>query len=170
MLAVPPRASLPANHALEPPYFGQARDPCAFQDDDGSFYLVFGTFDYYIAKLNEDMMSFAEVGSLELSHQFRRQNQRTPGTTLPHIFPSRAQTPRKIDIINPAGPYGPGKTDDKPFLYAQNSTYYLTWGCFYSTGASPYGPFTFRGAILDANENSTFYPPAFRQGGGVMDR
>lgn len=58
------------------------------------------------------------------------------------------QTPRKIDIINPAGPYGPGKTDDKPFLYTHNGTYYLTWGCFYSTGASPYGPFTFGGAQI----------------------
>ena len=39
----------------------QMRDPSAFIDDDGAAYLVFGTFNYYIARLGEDMMSLAEA-------------------------------------------------------------------------------------------------------------
>ena len=37
----------------------EARDPGVFADDDGKFYLVFGTFNYYIAELAADMVSFA---------------------------------------------------------------------------------------------------------------
>jgi hypothetical protein len=39
-----------------------SRDPGVLMDADGSNYLIFGTFNYFIAKLNEDMISFAEEG------------------------------------------------------------------------------------------------------------
>ena len=38
----------------------EARDPGAFIDDDGNPYLIFGTFNYYIAKLSNDLLSFAD--------------------------------------------------------------------------------------------------------------
>ena len=37
------------------------RDPGLFKDDDGECYIVFGTFDFYIARLNGDMISLAET-------------------------------------------------------------------------------------------------------------
>eukprot|EP00039_Didymoeca_costata_P020773 m.342381 g.342381 ORF g.342381 m.342381 type:complete len:467 (+) comp21319_c0_seq1:31-1431(+) len=40
------------------------RDPCSFQDDDGSYYLIFGVFDYYIAKLADNMTALAEAPRL----------------------------------------------------------------------------------------------------------
>jgi len=52
-------------------------DPCVFEDDDGEYYLVFGgpkwcygeNCGYYIARLNEDMISFAEAPRpIELDH------------------------------------------------------------------------------------------------------
>ncbi len=52
-------------------------DPCVFEDDDGEFYLVFGApswcygegCGYFIARLNEDMISFAEKPKkIELDH------------------------------------------------------------------------------------------------------
>ena len=52
-------------------------DPCVFEDDDGEFYLIFGGpkwcygegCGYYIARLNEDMISFAETPVyIELDH------------------------------------------------------------------------------------------------------
>ena len=50
-------------------------DPCVFKDDDGEYYLVFGGpkwcggAGYYIARLNEDMVSFAEAPRpLEVNH------------------------------------------------------------------------------------------------------
>jgi hypothetical protein len=42
----------------------QARDPGILQDEDGSSYIVFGTFNYYIARLNDDMISLAEAPRL----------------------------------------------------------------------------------------------------------
>jgi arabinoxylan arabinofuranohydrolase len=38
----------------------EERDPSIIMDDDGSAYIVFGVWDFYIAKLNEDMISLAE--------------------------------------------------------------------------------------------------------------
>ena len=70
---------------------------------------------------------------------------------------SLAETPRKLDVINPTGPYG-ASTDDKPFMHKANGLYYLSWGCFYGVGASVYGPFTYVGSALD----TAFIEPAFR--------
>ena len=38
----------------------EARDPGILQDEDGANYIVFGTFQYFIARLGEDMVSLAE--------------------------------------------------------------------------------------------------------------
>ena len=37
-----------------------SRDPGVLMDDDGSNYLIFGTFSYFMAKLAPDMVSLAE--------------------------------------------------------------------------------------------------------------
>ena len=114
------------------------------QDQTGEYYIVFGVWDYYIAKLNEDMISLAEH-------------------------------PRKIEIRNPHGPYsldGKNKekpTDDKPFMHYCNGNYYLSWGCFYAMGNSVYGPFDYKGCIIDSTSFAPGYdaptwPTGFRQG------
>ena len=115
-----------------------------FQDQSGDFYIVFGVWDYYIAKLNKDMISLAE-------------------------------TPRKIEISNPRGPYNKdGKntkmpTDDKPFLHAYNGKYYLSWGCFYAMADNVYGPYNYSGSIIDSTSFAPGYdaptwPNGFLQG------
>jgi hypothetical protein len=38
----------------------EARDPGILQDADGANYIVFGTFQYFVARLGEDMVSLAE--------------------------------------------------------------------------------------------------------------
>jgi hypothetical protein len=38
----------------------EARDPGILQDTDGANYIVFGTFQYFVARLGEDMVSLAE--------------------------------------------------------------------------------------------------------------
>ncbi len=38
----------------------EERDPSILRDDDGKTYIVFGVWDFYIARLNEDMISLAE--------------------------------------------------------------------------------------------------------------
>lgn len=109
-----------------------------FTDEDHTPYIVFGVWDYHIARLNENMISLAEA-------------------------------PRPIEIAHAFGPYGPDLTDDKPFLHRYRDTYYLSWGCFYATADSPYGPYTFRGSILDDRSfqpgtMAPTWPHGYRQG------
>lgn len=113
-------------------------DICVFTDSDDVPYIVFGVWEYHIARLGEDMISLAEK-------------------------------PRRIEIAGAVGPYGPGLTDDKPFLHRHGETYYLSWGCFYATSASPYGPYEYRGTIMDERSfmpgtMAPTWPHGFRQG------
>lgn len=94
-----------------------ARDPGILQEEDGTTYIVFGVWEYYIARLADDMRSLAE-------------------------------TPRKIVLDRKMGPYGPGKTDDKPYLHKRNGIYYLSWGCYYAMSDSVYGPYVYKDTIL----------------------
>ncbi len=113
-----PLLTAAAGSALRPP--ATFRDPCVFQDDDGTAYIVAGVFDYYIAELNEDMVSLK----------------------------SPAAPFQLVEVLNPTGPYG-AKTDDKPFLHKHGGLYYLSWGCFYGVSSSPRGPFNFTGSVID---------------------
>lgn len=94
-----------------------AYDPGIFVDDDGTPYIVVGVWEFYIARLNEDMISLGGP-------------------------------PRRLDIRHPEGPYGKGRTDDKPFLHKCNGIYYLSWGCFYAVSDRLEGPYDCRGSII----------------------
>lgn len=111
-----------------------ARDPAILQERDGATYIIFGCWDYYIARLNADMVSLAEK-------------------------------PRKIELDQKAGPYGPGKTDDKPFLHKYNGKYYLSWGCFYAMSDNIYGPYTYKGCIITSERTAPEFQKAL-----VFDR
>jgi hypothetical protein len=107
-----------------------SRDPTVLMDDDGQSYLMFGTFNYFVAKLNPDLISLAEK-------------------------------PRGVKIMREQ------HRDDKPFLHKHNGRYYLSWGCWYAIGDSPYGPFNYSGGVINvtALANTTF-----ASGGGTKDR
>eukprot|EP01051_Picozoa_sp_SAG22_P006786 SAG22_NODE_456_length_10273_cov_3.463436_4_plen_751_part_00 len=96
------------------------RDPCVFLDPaTGDYYMIAGVFNYYVTKLNNDMISFAEA-------------------------------PRYVTFTGDVwGPCGYNKTDDKPFMHKNGDTYYLSWGCFYATAPSVYGPFTMQGTVVE---------------------
>ncbi len=95
-----------------------ARDPDILMDDDGAAYMVFGTYDYYLVRLNDDMISLGEK-------------------------------PRLIELDRKVGPSGEGKTSDKPSLHKRNGIYYLSWSSFYATSKELYGPYTYRGTVLE---------------------
>ena len=96
----------------------QQRDPDILLDDDGTAYMVYGTFDYFIVRLNDDMISLAE-------------------------------TPRPVVLDRRFGPYGEGKTDDKPSLHKHHGIYYLSWSSFYATSKGLYEPYTYKGSVID---------------------
>ena len=112
----------------------EARDPGIFQAADGTGYIVFGTWDYFLANLNDDMISLAE-------------------------------TPRRLIVTSPAGPYGPGKLDDKPFLHEYQGKYYLSWGCYYAMSDTLYGPYHYKGSVIVPERTA----PEFQRG-LTMDR
>lgn len=116
----------------------------AIFEDNGAHYIIFGVWDYYIAKLNDDMVSLAEK-------------------------------PRKIVVNNPRGPYNPdGKnkempTDDKPFVHKRNGKFYLSWGAFYGMADNVYGPYDYKGTLLNqesfaAGFDKPTWPHGFLQG------
>ncbi len=97
----------------------EQRDPDIFMDDDGQAYMVYGTFKYFLVRLNDDMISLAE-------------------------------TPRRIQLDREFGPYGEGQTDDKPSLHKRNGIYYLSWCSFYAMSTNLYGPYTYNGSVIAA--------------------
>jgi arabinoxylan arabinofuranohydrolase len=77
---------------------------------------------------------------------------------------SLAETPKKIEVINPRGPYNlDGKNkkepmDDKVDLHKYKGKYYLSWGSFYAMSDNLYGPYECKGSII-VEENVS---PEFR--------
>ena len=102
------------------------RDPGIVVDSLGNGYIVFGCWDYYIAKLNPDMVSLAEK---------------------PQLI--------QLDVKN--GPYGLGKTDDKPFMHYYKGHYYLSWGCYYAMSTNIYGPYTYKGSIITKERTAPIF-------------
>ena len=111
---------------------------------DGEYYIFFGVWDFYMARLNEDMISLAE-------------------------------TPRKIIINNPRGPYNQdglnmeNPTDDKAFIHRYKGKFYLSWGCFYAMSDQLYGPYDYVDAIMNDSSFAEGYkeptwPNGFKQG------
>ena len=96
-------------------------DPCFFKDDSGIVYIVFGVWNYYIAKMSEDMRTVE--GS-----------------------------PVKLEVVNPEGPYGKGKTDDKVSLHKRHNTHYLSWGSYYAVSSTLMGPYDCKGTIIDPDK------------------
>lgn len=115
-----------------------------FEDTNGEFYIVFGVWDYYIAKLNEDMISLAEK-------------------------PRKIEINDPRGPYNPDGKNKEMPTDDKPFLHFYNGKYYLSWGCFYAMADNVYGPYDCKGSIIEQESFAPGYeaptwPNGFKQG------
>jgi arabinoxylan arabinofuranohydrolase len=114
------------------------------QDVAGDFYIVFGVWDYYIAKLNKDMISLAEK-------------------------PRKIEIKDPRGPYNPDGKNLEKPTDDKPFIHSYKGKYYLSWGCFYAMADNVYGPYNYTGSIIDASSFAPGYekptwPNGFLQG------
>ena len=74
---------------------------------------------------------------------------------------SVASAPRHVEVVGAYGACGANRTDDKPFLHKRKGLYYLSWGCFYGTAASLFGPYITVGSVIDTARIA----PDFRIGG-----
>jgi hypothetical protein len=113
-------------------------------EDNGEHYIIFGVWDYYIAKLNYDMVSLAEK-------------------------PKKIQINNPRGPYNLEGKNKEKPTDDKPFVHKYNGKYYLSWGCFYATANNIYGPYDYKDVIIDKESFAKGYdaptwPTGFLQG------
>jgi arabinoxylan arabinofuranohydrolase len=118
-------------------------DP-AVVEYNGNYYIIFGVWNYYIARLNNDMISLAEEPR--------------------KIIINNPRGPYNLDGKNKESP-----TDDKPFVHIYNGKFYLSWGCFYAMSDNMYGPYEYKDAILNDSSFAAGYkeptwPKGFRQG------
>ena len=116
----------------------------AIFEENGEHYIIFGVWDYYIAKLNYNMISLAEKP--------RKININNP------------RGPYNQDGKNVEKP-----TDDKPFLHKYKGKYYLSWGCFYAMSDNLYGPYDYKDSVIKLESFAKGYdaptwPNGFLQG------
>jgi len=114
------------------------------KDKSGDYYIVFGVWDFYIAKLNEDMISLAEK-------------------------PRRIEIKNPRGPYNQDGQNKKHPTDDKPFRHFHNGNYYLSWGSFYAMADNVYGPYDYKGTVFEKGSFAEGYdaptwPNGFKQG------
>jgi beta-xylosidase len=109
-----------------------------FRDDDGSIYFYFGTWGIYkgfgcgVAKLNDDMKSFSDKKLIE-------------NTEITDFFEA---------------PYVFKKDGVYYFTYSSGSCHDHTYRVQYATSTEgPMGPFTYKGCILESNEDRTVDGP-----------
>lgn len=130
-------------------------DPCAFKDDDGKIYVYFG-------------------GLWGGQLQRYRNNKALENACLPtgdeDALPSRvarmddsmlqfAEEPKPVVIVDadgkPLKADNPHRFFEASWMHKYNGLYYFSYSTgdshmlCYATGDSPYGPFTFRGVLLD---------------------
>ncbi|HEC43331.1 MAG TPA: carbohydrate-binding protein [Bacteroides sp.] len=111
---------------------------------EGEYYIFFGVWDFYIARLNEDMISLAE--------QPRK------------IVINNPRGPYNQDGLNTENP-----TDDKPFIHIHKGKFYLSWGCFYAMSDNLFGPYEYVDVILNDSSFAEGYkeptwPNGYKQG------
>ena len=116
----------------------------AIFEENGAHYIIFGVWEYYIAKLNDDMISLAEKPK--------------------KLIVNNPRGPYNLDGKNLEKP-----TDDKPFVHKYNGKYYLSWGCFYAMADNLYGPYYYKDTVIKQESFAEGYdaptwPTGFLQG------
>lgn len=131
-------------------------DPAVYADTDGEYYLYFGgIWGGQLQQYRDN--TYAETNDLPDS----------TGAALPPRIArlsadmlSLAETPRAIELLDEAGkPLLAGDHDRRFFeaawVHKVGATYYFSYSTgdthfiCYATGSSPYGPFTYRGRVLE---------------------
>jgi len=131
-------------------------DPCVFQDNDDSFYMYFGgIWGGQLQKYRNNIYN-----SL---HELPRSHEPALGPRIAKLRDNMlefAETPKEIEILDEQGNRLKEGDNSRRFFEASwmhkyNGIYYFSYSTgdthyiCYATGISPYGPFTYRGRILN---------------------
>ncbi len=131
-------------------------DPAVFQDDDGQYYL-------YVGGLWGGQLQFYRNNQYDRSNKEPADHEPALGPIIGRLsddLTQYAETPREIVILDEHGePIKAGDHDrrffEAPWVHKYNGTYYLSYSTgnthflCYATSENPYGPFTYRGRILE---------------------
>ncbi|GAA0734681.1 glycoside hydrolase family 43 protein [Sphingomonas japonica] len=134
-------------------------DPAVFTDDDGASYMYFGGI--WGGQLQRNTTGTYDANGSKTDLEQPTQPALAP--KIARLAPGMtefAETPRDVQILDPQGkPILGGDTDRRFFeaawMHKYNGQYYLSYSTgdthylVYATGTSPYGPFTYRGRILE---------------------
>lgn len=131
-------------------------DPCIFKDDDGSYYLYFGgIWGGQLQRWNNNVYDSTA-----------RLRQGSEPAILPRMakldkdMKHFSETVREIKILDSAGNLFKEKDNDKRFfeaawMHKYKGKYYFSYSTgdthniVYAVGDDPYGPFTYKGIILN---------------------
>jgi beta-xylosidase len=150
-------------------------DPNVFRDEDGAYYMYFGGIWGGQLQRWASGSYHAEGGNTDLQDD-------AAAALTPRVARMRgdllefAETPRPVVINDAEGHPLLGGDHDRRFFegtwtFRRGDTYYLTYSTgdthflVYATGASPYGPFTYQGRILEPVEGWTSHHSIFEHNG-----
>lgn len=131
-------------------------DPAVFKDNDSTFYMYFGGI--WGGQLQRWQTNKYDTSGVEPNDDRPAMGPRV--ALLKADMLQFAESPREVKIIDSTGSPIKGKDHDRRFFEAAwvhklQGTYYLSYSTgdthfiCYATGDNPYGPFTYRGVILD---------------------
>lgn len=150
-------------------------DPAVFTDDDGQTYMYFGGI------WGGQLQRWA-TGSYDANGSKTDLMQDDKPAIAPRVARMTgdllqfAEAPREVVILDASGQPLLGRDHDRRFFEASwmhkyNGAYYFSYSTGdthflnYATGSSPYGPFTFRGRILEPVEGWTSHHSIIEVGG-----
>lgn len=130
-------------------------DPCVFKDTDESYYLYFGG-------IWGGQLQKYRNNAYNPSHELPAPHEPALGPRIAKLSDTMlefAEAPKEIQILDKQGnPLTEGDNDRRFFeaswMHFYNGLYYFSYSTgdthyiCYATGTSPYGPFTYRGRIL----------------------
>lgn len=130
-------------------------DPCAFKDDDGKVYVYFGGL------WGGQLQRYRDNKALESAHLPEGDEDALPSRVamMDDTMLQFAEEPKPVIIVddngNPLKAGNPHRFFEASWMHKYNGRYYFSYSTgdshllCYATGDSPYGPFTFRGVLLD---------------------
>lgn len=150
-------------------------DPAVFTDTDGKRYMYFGGI--WGGQLQRNVTGTYDPNGSKTDLDAPGKPALAPKVAaLDGTLMEFAEKPRDVSIIDSAGTPLPGADHDRRFFEASwmhkyNGTYYFSYSTgdthflVYATGKSPYGPFTYRGRILEPVEGWTSHHSIVEAGG-----